>query len=141
MNELTEIQISVDSGLFILIWLVQLIIYPSFRYTKAEDFIQWHSRYTFLMGLIVSPLMLIQVGIEGFFLCRGEIRWWRLATIALIWLATFTLAVPCHRQLQHHGKVLSTIDRLVITNWLRTVLWSLLFFNTVFAAYNLPLLP
>ncbi|MBA3008345.1 MAG: hypothetical protein KKB91_03935 [Proteobacteria bacterium] len=139
MNGLTEIQIIVDSGLFILIWLVQLIIYPSFRYTNEEYFIQWHGRYTFLMGLIVSPLMLIQAGIEGIFLYHDEVRCWRIVPIVLIWLATFSLSVPCHRQLQNHGKVLSTINRLVVTNWIRTLLWSLLFLRTGLAAYHLPL--
>ena len=58
MNGLTGLQIIVDSGLFVLIWLVQLIIYPSFRYTKEAYFVQWHARYTLLMGLVVSPFML-----------------------------------------------------------------------------------
>ena len=64
MEKLATIQIMVDSGLFILIWLVQLIIYPSFRYTEEKDFVGWHARYTWVIGAIVSPLMLVQVGIE-----------------------------------------------------------------------------
>ena len=131
------LQIIVDSGLFVLIWIVQLIIYPSFRYTKEEYFVQWHIRYTFLIALIVSPLMLIQAGIEGLLFFQDEVRWWRIIPIVLIWLATFTLSIPCHRQLRKSGKELSAINRLVATNWIRTILWSLLFFRTAVAMYNL----
>ena len=137
MDAFSEIQIIVDSGLFVLIWLVQLIIYPSFRYTKEAYFVQWHARYTLLMGLVVSPFMLTQAGIEGLLLFQNEVRWWRIAPITLIWLATFSLSVPCHRQLQKSGKNLSTINRLVATNWIRTILWSLLFFKTGVAAFTL----
>lgn len=136
MND-SGIQIIVDSGLFVLIWIVQLIIYPSFRYIKEEYFVQWHIRYTFLIALIVSPLMLIQAGIEGLLLFQDEVRWWRIIPIVLIWLATFSLSVPCHRRLRKSGKELSTINRLVATNWIRTILWSLLFFRTGVAVYNL----
>ncbi len=55
----------------------------------------------------------------------------------LIWLATFILSVPCHRQLQKSGKDLSTINRLVATNWIRTILWSLLFFRTGVTIFTL----
>lgn len=136
MDTFTALQIMVDSGLLVLIWLVQLIIYPSFRYTEQECFLQWHRRYASLMALVVSPLMLIQAGIEGFLLFQDETRWGRVILITLIWLATFTLSVPCHRQLQKSGKELSTINRLVATNWIRTILWSLLFIRTAITAFT-----
>ncbi|MBU3984539.1 MAG: hypothetical protein KJ985_13980, partial [Proteobacteria bacterium] len=83
-------------------------------------------------GVTAMPL-------DEIFLYHDEVRCWRIVPIVLIWLATFSLSVPCHRQLQNHGKVLSTINRLVVTNWIRTLLWSLLFLRTGLAAYHLPL--
>lgn len=135
-NDLPIWQIIVDSGLFVLIWLVQLIIYPSFRYTTEEFFIQWHSRYTALMGLIVTPFMLIQAGMEVSVLLLCQLRWERVVPILLIWLATFTFSVPCHRQLHQGGKDFATITRLIVTNWIRTLLWSLLFLQTSIAGLN-----
>lgn len=38
MNPLAEIQTIVDSGIFVLIWLVQLVIYPSFAVIEEEHF-------------------------------------------------------------------------------------------------------
>ena len=130
-----SLQIIVDSGLCVLIWLVQLIIYPSFHYIKEKDFVSWHSRYTFLISVIVTPLILTQAGIETVRLFEGQIRWWHIMMIGCIWLSTFIFSVPCHRQLQKKGKETSIIKRLVGTNWLRTILWSMLFFETVIAVY------
>jgi len=48
-------RVAVDFGMLILIWLVQLIIYPSFQYSARESFIQWHEKYTGLITLVVLP--------------------------------------------------------------------------------------
>lgn len=132
VSSLTALQLIVDSGLFILIWLVQLIIYPSFRYTEENKFVAWHGRYTALIGLIVVPLMFIQVGVEVAFFLDHEPRWNRILIISAIWAATFGLSVPCHNRLHRRGKDLVTLKRLVTSNWIRTLCWSLLFLETVF---------
>ncbi len=134
MSSLTTLQLIVDSGLLVLIWLVQLIIYPSFRYTEEKVFIGWHSRYTALIGLIVTPLMFLQVGVEVFCFLAQDIRWQRILILLVIWLATFSLSVPCHSRLHGAGKNMIVIQRLVTTNWIRTLCWSLLFLETVFVS-------
>ncbi|HHB75932.1 MAG TPA: hypothetical protein ENK84_05250 [Desulfobulbus sp.] len=131
MDPIFFLQIMVDSGLFILIWLVQLIIYPSFQYTEEGDFINWHYRYTGLMGAVVSPLMLLQAGGEIWTAITREPRWVRITIITLAWISTFTLSVPCHRRLHTVGKNMTVIRRLVLTNWSRTLLWSVLFLGTL----------
>jgi len=55
----------VDFCLVVLIWLVQLIIYPSFRYMSPEQLAIWHPKYTTLITLVVGPLMLAQVAVVG----------------------------------------------------------------------------
>ena len=131
MPPVSTVQVMVDSGLIVLIWLVQLIIYPSFRYTEEKDFISWHQRYTGLIGAIVSPLMLLQAGGEIWVAITQDPRWVRILAIALIWISTFTLSVPCHRRLHTVGKNMAIIRRLIVTNWPRTLLWSILFLNTL----------
>ena len=131
MDIYTVGQIMVDSGLVILIWLVQLIIYPSFKYTEQNEFIAWHSRYTGLIGMIVSPLMLLQAGMEIMIAITQDPRWMRIMFIGLIWISTFTLSVPCHSRLHVDGKNMLIVRRLITTNWPRTVLWSLLFLETL----------
>jgi hypothetical protein len=46
-----------------------------------------------------------------------------LVLIALIWLSTVLLQIPCHNQLLN-GFDESTYRRLVSSNWIRTVLWT-----------------
>lgn len=132
--DLMPLQLIVDSGLFILIWLVQLIIYPSFRYTEKKTFIGWHGKYTALIGLIVIPLMLLQAGGEIVHFLQQDLRWQRIALISGVWGATFSLSVPCHKRLHEGGKDLLTINQLVKSNWIRTLLWSVIFTETIFTS-------
>ena len=55
-----------DFGLLVLIWMVQLVVYPGFKYYQRERLLEWHARYTSRISYIVGPLMLGQ-------LCRP--RW------------------------------------------------------------------
>ncbi len=48
-------------------------------------------------------------------------------TVAVAWLATFTLSVPAHDKLQAGGLDGVVVGRLVATNWIRTVAWTLAF--------------
>jgi hypothetical protein len=47
-----------------------------------------------------------------------------LMIVIVIWPVTFSLSMPCHRALAN-GKCLKTIHKLIVTNWLRTMLWSI----------------
>lgn len=47
----------------------------------------------------------------------------RLGLTTLIWIATVTLSVPIHRRLLS-GYNQKEIDHLILTNWPRTVLWT-----------------
>ena len=136
MEYLTVAQLIIDSGLLILIWLVQLIIYPSFRYTADEYFIIWHARYTRLIALVVTPLTLFQVGIEIMHVLFLTPRWLRIGIIAVIWISTFSFSVPCHNRLHTEGKTRELVERLIETNWIRTLLWSILFLETISQTYG-----
>lgn len=53
--------LSTSWGLFILIWLIQIVHYPSFRYVDATQFSHFHSHHTNTITLIVLPLMLCEL--------------------------------------------------------------------------------
>ena len=131
-----EIQIITDSGLLLLIWLVQVIIYPSFRYTEEREFILWHAKYMSIISLIVSPLILLQIGVEMVHIFQNNYRWIRILMIFTVLISTFRLSVPCHKRLSRYGKDPLIISRLVLTNWLRTACWSVLFAETIFGVYR-----
>ena len=129
-----EARTVVDFGLVVLIWLVQLIIYPGFKYCDIELFRDWHSQYSMLISIVVIPLMLTQVALVSTQLIKGP--HWAIALAALlvglVWVSTFFQAVPIHNllqgssqltqaELQHHA------SRLISVNWVRTILWSCIF--------------
>lgn len=71
--------------------------------------------------------MLSEVLLAGWLVYFTSFAWSSLfmaALVALIWLSTFLIQVPIHQQLAK-GKDLGLIDRLVRTNWIRTILWTL----------------
>ena len=86
----------VDFGLVVLIWMTQLVVYPSFTYFSENDLINWHSRYTTAISLIVMPLMLAQVAIHGFALFQNFtwLGFFVAVLIGLVWVNTFFFAVP-----------------------------------------------
>ena len=61
MIEITRLLL--DFGLCILIWMVQLIVYPSFLFFSDNNLFTWHKTYTKAIALIVMPLMLGQLSI------------------------------------------------------------------------------
>lgn len=119
------IQFGIDCGLFVLIWIVQLIIYPSIKCWGADIFVKTHAWYTRMISIIVIPLMLGQAGYSIFDLIYTEhvISYLRIFFVALVWGVTFFVSVPIHRELAK-GLSIAAVDRLIKTNWIRTFLWS-----------------
>ena len=116
---------AVDAAMAVLILLVQLIIYPSFRAISDDNFIAWHRRYVTIIGFIVIPLMFIQAGCIGMQVLAVADGRNMLSALAVLGagVVTFTISAPCHRVLQRNGKDPETITRLIRTNWIRTVCW------------------
>ncbi|MEM1405844.1 MAG: hypothetical protein AAGG59_03655 [Bacteroidota bacterium] len=118
-----------DFGLLVLIWLVQLIIYPSFQYIDRSQMAQWHSKYTMLITLVVMPLMLGQVVAHGAGLFRkiDTLAIVQAILIAAVWAVTFLKAVPLHNQIQQGNNLQDNIQMLIQWNWPRTFLWTTVF--------------
>jgi hypothetical protein len=118
--------LAVSWGLFVLIWLVQLIIYPGFHRISPEDFPAYHKWYAKRISYIVLPLMITELVIAADWVIEDSysiISVFSICLIFIVWLSTFTLQVPIHSRLKT-GKSDELIWRLVKTNWIRTVAWS-----------------
>ncbi len=131
------LRILFDFGLVILIWIVQLMIYPSFRYYSENQLLQWHQKYTVAISFIVIPLMFgqlitasLQVIEERNFFTIGS-----LILIALVWVSTFTQFVPIHNNIASGIVNENLLKELVTKNWIRTILWSLIFIWTFFKTF------
>lgn len=127
--------LAVDFGLVVLVWLVQLVVYPSFRVVAPAEFESWHAAYGRRVSIIVIPLMLGQVALHGFQLVEGASipALGSALGIGVAWLVTFRIAVPCHRKLGEVGKSDAVIHRLVRANGWRTAAWSFAFACSVLA--------
>ncbi|MFM2089704.1 MAG: hypothetical protein RLZZ127_193 [Planctomycetota bacterium] len=120
--------IAVSTGMAVLIWLVQTVIYPAFHHIRPDVFTAWHRAYTGIIAVIVVPLMVCQAGLVAWRLSDGRADAATLvlaACVAMAWAATFLLSVPCHDRLQRHGHDPEVIRRLVATNGIRTAAWTI----------------
>ena len=113
-------------GLLLLIWLVQVIIYPGFHRIPPDTFIDYHRWYVNRISFIVLPLMISEVGMTTWWLLDAGTPGAIISTVlvVIIWSSTFLLQVPIHNRLKS-GKKEVLIRRLVATNWIRTIAWSL----------------
>lgn len=122
-------QLATTLPMFGLIWFVQVVHYPLFAYANDSAFASVHATRT---TYVVAPLMLLElassvallrVGWRPSFITAGE-AWLGATLVCLIWLSTALLQVPLHEKLQARHSA-ADAKRLVATNWVRTVAWTL----------------
>ncbi|MCC6137729.1 MAG: hypothetical protein IT287_03800 [Bdellovibrionaceae bacterium] len=109
-----------------LIWLVQLVHYPAFAQIGDKDFLSFHMQHSQRITYIVGPTMLIELVTAVLLLLpksESKFFWFNLTGVVLIWMSTALLSIPLHNTLAT-GKDLLIINKLVLTNWPRTILWS-----------------
>ncbi len=123
-----------DFGMMILIWIIQIIVYPAFLYYPLNKLIKWHNTYVKRIFFVVMPLMISQLIVIIIQLSQGFdiIIFLSLLFIIIAWLLTFLLFVPMHNKLSFGVSDYKIVYNLIHKNWLRTILWSLVFlFNCI----------
>jgi hypothetical protein len=112
-----------------LIWFVQVVHYPLFARVGGAEFTVYAALHQRLTTVIVGPLMLTEALTAGWLALRPPegvgpaLPIAGLGLVALLWLSTAFLQVPCHRRLSL-GFDARAGRRLVRTNWLRTAAWT-----------------
>ena len=121
-----QLEILVTFGLCVLIWLIQLLHYPSFTFYEGSRFPEAMTFHQTRISFIVIPLMFFELFITGWSFYQAQNFYTTTCLMMLIgiWLSTFFLQVPAHEKLILK-KDNQMIERLVKTNWIRTILWSL----------------
>lgn len=113
-----------------LIWFVQVVHYPLMARVGAEQFEDYEKHHQRLTTWVVGPAMLVELGSVVwlvFYPIAGVPGWMAyvgLALLVVIWLSTAMLQVPRHRELKR-GFDVTVHSRLVGSNWIRTIGWSL----------------
>ncbi len=113
-----------------LIWFVQVVHYPLMAKVGEDGFLAYESHHQRLTTRVVGPAMLVEL-ISAAWLIIDPLKYYPvwlayvgISLLAVIWLSTALLQVPRHRELER-GFSSNAHRRLVYSNWLRTVAWSL----------------
>jgi len=123
------LRLLIDFGLLVLIWSVQRIIYPGFLHYSANELVKWHRIYTSRLTFIVLPLMFGQlaVSIYQMILKANFYSVMSFIIVVLLWLSTFLQFVPLHSKISQGEVSQKILNSLVKKNWIRTILWTVLF--------------
>lgn len=120
-------QAAATFGMTGIIWLVQLVQYPGFRQAGGADFAEFHRHHCRSIGMVVGPLMVVELLTALALAAAAEPAWfWRamLGLLVVIWASTALWQGPLHGRLAREGPRPDLLRSLVRGNWLRTVLWS-----------------
>lgn len=113
-----------------LCWLVQRVQYPLMARVGVAGFGDYERAHVDRIGPVVAPMMLLELGTGLLLLASGEQAFREPAflvasgLVVAIWLSTFLLQVPLHATLSR-GFDVAAHARLVRTNWIRTIAWTL----------------
>lgn len=116
-------------GMFGVIWMVQVVHYPLMRFVSGEQFARFETAHRTRISWVVGPLMLIEgICVLAFLIApsAGLLWWlpWAGATAEAIAIGTTVfISAPLHERLNAHFDP-ATLDRLIATNWIRTVAWT-----------------
>ena len=111
-----------------LICCIQVVHYPLMNRVDGDRFVEFHHQHGVRISVVVVAPMVIELvsaavlavwvpdGVEPALPTVG------LVLVVAIWLSTFAIQVPFHRQLAA-GFDEAAHRRLVRSNWLRTIAW------------------
>jgi hypothetical protein len=108
-----------------IIWLIQLVHYPSFRFIEKKDFVHFEFFHTKWITFIVMPMMILEIILQAYLVWKFPTQSYLITTclLIIIWFTTFLFSVPVHNKLSS-AKDDVLIDKLIHTNWIRTFCWS-----------------
>lgn len=123
---ISQTTLLIDAGLVVLIWMVQLVVYPSFTYYQPKNLIEWHQKYTTGIAVIVIPLMLAQLvlAMVAVFYQPNFVSLFTLLIVIFLWIFTFLSFAPLHFKISEGKPNQQLLQLLIRRNWIRTFLWS-----------------
>lgn len=123
-----------------IVWLVQTINYPLFLNVPDAFFKDYHAAHLRRSQWIIAPLMLVEMVSAAYLLFWpiAQVNFYlyilNFALVLLVWLETFIMQVPAHRNLQEKHSV-ESIEKLINLNWIRTITWTLHGLVLIFILY------
>lgn len=132
------LQLLADFGMCLVLWIVQLVIYPSFLRLQPMEIVEWHRTYTFRISFVIMPCMLTQlaIGVARAYMEPSEMNITYLSLVLITWTLTFFVSVPLHNKVSRGEGSAEVFQSLVRTNWPRTLLWSGIFGLSLYRYLN-----
>ena len=130
MNYVFFIYVAATWAMFGIIWFAQIVHYPLFSKVGTDSFTEYQNSNLRLTVLVVIPLQMVELVTALLLVWKTPAGilpiqvWTNLILIGITWISTATLQVPRHRKLAS-GFDQRTQDILVLSNWIRTVAWSI----------------
>ena len=123
-----------------LIWTIQIVHYPLFAAVGDAEFVSYQQQHSKRITIVVGPLMLVEaatavllVGLRPTSVPEW-IPWAGLAMVIVCWLSTALVQIPCHTRLAA-GFDPEIHQRLVRSNWIRTIAWTARMFILLVAGW------
>jgi len=112
-----------------IIWIIQIVHYPSFNFICQKQFKNFEIFHTKSISYIVGPIMITEL-MSGlyFVIFLNNINTLNIINLILlvgIWISTALISVPLHNKLTSNGYNSNNIHSLILTNWIRTILWTI----------------
>ncbi len=112
-----------------LVWFVQIVHYPLLASVPTEVSADISARHQRLTGRVVGPVMVAEFATALYLIIsppEGLGPWWPSAAFAFLAIAlatTVLCSVPLHARMAN-GPDLVASNRLIKSNWIRTIAWS-----------------
>ncbi|MFY9335349.1 MAG: hypothetical protein WAP49_16080 [Mycobacterium sp.] len=122
-------QVIASVGMFGVIWIVQVVHYPLMRFAAGREFTDFETEHRQRISWVVGPLMTVEgLCVLAFvFAPPAGLSWWLpwagAAAEAVAIGTTAFVSAPLHVRLNAHFDP-ATLDRLIATNWIRTLAWT-----------------
>lgn len=119
-----------------LIWIIQLTHYPSFGYIDSKSWNVFHNFHTRTITTIVAPIMILELISSFALLFNLQLQSFSVSLLInfignlLVFVSTAFVSLPLHSKLSEKF-CLHSIRSLVLTNWARTFVWTVLSFNLI----------
>lgn len=120
---------SIDFAMLVFLWLVQVIIYPSFKRISRDSILSWHKSYQTKVCIIMGPIMLLQIyGITMDFInAMSPVSIIRFLLLLTCWALTIFISVPLHKKIERNNDLENSMNKLIQTNVPRTITWTVIY--------------
>jgi hypothetical protein len=98
------------------------------KFIPEEKFTAYHNFHSQRISILAIPIMLIELvtSLELFYQngsSYNHIFTINLILVISIWISTFLIQVPMHNTLSC-AKNAKVLNHLILSNWIRTILWT-----------------